>query len=152
MPIAPLALTPYQAGRSLGTIVLAVLLVLLLLRAFDVLPRRRPTPHGKLTDLGVAALLGVLLTVAMFDGRADAWDEDGARQLRTAFVAGCDAAAGGAIDCECAFDELTSKAPYDTPEEFAALQTRLTGAVKAGQAPPVPPEYFEVAVRCARSA
>ena len=49
-----------------------MLFVLLLLRAFDVLPRRNPAPHGKRTDLGVAAILGVLLTVAMFNGRADA--------------------------------------------------------------------------------
>ena len=35
----PLALTAYEAGRFVGTVTLAVLFVLLLLRAFDVLPR-----------------------------------------------------------------------------------------------------------------
>ena len=59
----PLALTAYAAGRFVGTITLAVLFVALLLRAFDVLPRKKPAPNGTLTDLGVAAILGVLLTV-----------------------------------------------------------------------------------------
>ena len=36
----PLALTAYEAGRFAGTVTLAVLFVLLLLRAFDVLPRK----------------------------------------------------------------------------------------------------------------
>ena len=42
----PLALTAYEAGRFVGTVTLAVLFVLLLLRAFDVLPRKKPTPNG----------------------------------------------------------------------------------------------------------
>ena len=83
----PFALTAYEAGQNLGTIVLAVLFVLLLLRAFDVLPRKQPTPRGRLTDLGVAAILGVLLTVAFFNGRADAWEGVEARAMKADFIA-----------------------------------------------------------------
>ena len=39
--MSPLALTAYDAGRNVATIALAVVFVLLLLRAFGMLPRKR---------------------------------------------------------------------------------------------------------------
>jgi len=145
----PFALTAYEAGRSLGTIALAVLFVLLVLRAFDVLPRKKPTPHGKLTDLGVAAILGVLLTVTFFNGRADAWDGDEGRQMKAGFIAGCESSAGSVLDCECVFAELTSEAPYDTPEGFAQLKEPVQQATESGDVSQIPAAYFSAVQDCA---
>ncbi|MET0818787.1 MAG: hypothetical protein ABWZ67_14585 [Solirubrobacteraceae bacterium] len=145
----PFALTAYEAGRSVGTIALAVLFVLLVLRAFDVLPRKKPTPHGKLTDLGVAAILGVLLIVTFFNGRADAWDGDEGRQMKAGFIAGCQSSAGSVLDCECVFAELTSEAPYDTPEGFAQLKEPVQQATESGDVSQIPAAYFSAVQDCA---
>jgi hypothetical protein len=144
----PFALTAYEAGRNLGTIALAVLFVLLLLRAFDVLPRKKPTPNGKLTDLGVAAILGVLLTLSFFSGRADAWDGDEARAMKADFIGACESSVGGAVDCGCVFAEITSATPYDTPEGFARLHEPIWGTNAGGDVPQVPAVYVAAVRRC----
>ena len=144
----PFALTAYEAGQNLGTIVLAVLFVLLLLRAFDVLPRKQPTPRGRLTDLGVAAILGVLLTVAFFNGRADAWEGDEARAMKADFIAACESSVSGVVDCGCVFAEITSATPYDTPEGFARLHDPIWGTNAGGEPPSVPAVYVAAVRRC----
>ena len=146
------ALTAWQAGNGVGTVALAVLFVLLVLRAFDVLPRKKPTPHGRLTDLGVAAVLGVLLTVAFFNGRADAWDGDAGRQLKAGFIAGCESSAGTVLDCECVFAELTSESPYDTPAGFAQLQEPVRRASQSGDMSQIPAVYFSAVQSCVSGA
>ena len=147
-----LALTAYDAGRNVATIAVAVIFVLLLLRAFDVLPRKKPAPNAKLTDLGVAAVLGVLLTVALFNGRADAWDGDTGKQLKAGFIAGCESSAGTVLDCECVFAELTSEAPYDTPEGFAQLQEPVRRASQSGDMSQIPAVYFSAVQSCVSGA
>jgi hypothetical protein len=144
----PLALTAYEAGRFVGTVTLAVLFVLLLLRAFDVLPRKKPAPNGRLTDVVVAAILGVLLTVSLFGGRADAWDGDAGRQMKAGFLAGCESSAGGVVDCDCVFAELTSEAPYDSPEGFATLQDPVRRANETGDVSQIPAAYVAAVQRC----
>jgi hypothetical protein len=142
------ALSAFAAGQMLGKLTLAVLFVLLVLRAFDVLPRRKPVRNGRATDLAVAALLGVLLAGSLLTGRADAWDGTQARELRAGFLAGCETSAGGAIDCECVFAELTSAPPYDTPAGFATLQAPVARAVQTGDNGEIPAAYISAVQRC----
>ena len=144
-----LALSAYAAGRTAGTLVLAALLVLLLLRAFGGLPRKQPARGSRVTDLAVAALLGVLLAGSLMSGRADAWEGDAGKQMRVDFVGGCESSAGGTIDCACVFAELTSAAPYDTPEGFATLNEPLARAAQTGDVAHIPAAYITAVQRCA---
>jgi hypothetical protein len=139
-----LALSAYADGRTAGTLVLAALLVLLLLRAFGGLPRKQPARGSRVTDLAVAALLAVLLAGSLMSGRADAWEGEAGKQMRVDFVAGCESSAGGALDCGCVFAELTSAPPYDTPEGFATLRTTPAGDVAR-----IPAAYVTAVQRCA---
>ena len=145
----PLALSAYPAGRTAGTVVLAVLVILLVLRALGGLPRKQPARGSRVTDLGVAALLGVLLAGSLLTGRADAWEGEAGKQMRVDFVAGCESSAGGTIDCACVFAELTSAAPYDTPEGFATLNEPLTRAAQTGGVAHIPAAYITAVQRCA---
>jgi hypothetical protein len=147
-----LALSPYAAGRTAGTLVLVALVVLLLLRAFGGLPRKQPARGSRVTDLGVAALLGVLLAGSLLTGRADGWDGGEGKQMRADFVAGCESSAGGTIDCACVFAELTSTAPYDTPEGFATLDEPLARAAQTGDVARIPAAYMTAVQRCVRTA
>ena len=143
------ALTAWESGQRLAPITLAVLFVLLLLRALGVIPRKKPARHAKATDLGVAAILGVLLVGTFIKGRADAWDGDEGRQMKAGFIAGCESSAGTVLDCECVFAELTSDAPYDTPEGFAQLQEPVRRATEGGDLSQIPAAYFSAVRNCA---
>ena len=147
-----LALSAYAAGRTAGTLVLAALVVLLLLRAFAGLGRKQAARGSRVVDLGVAAILGVLLAGSLLTGRADGWDGGEGKQMRADFVAGCESSAGGTIDCACVFAELTSVAPYDTPEGFAGLDEPLARAAQTGNAAQIPAAYITAVQRCVRTA
>jgi hypothetical protein len=144
-----LALSAYAAGRTAGTLVLAALLVLLLLRALGALPRKQSARGSRGGDIAVAALLGALLAGSLLTGRADAWDGEVGERMRAEFVAGCESSAGSAIDCACVFAELTGAPPYDTPAGFATLEAPVSRAAKTGDMAHIPASYITAVQRCA---
>ena len=68
--------------------------------------------------------------------------------MKPGFLAGCESSAGGAVDCDCVFAELTSEAPYDTPEGFATLQDTVRRANETGDVSQIPAAYVSAVQRC----
>lgn len=111
-------------------------LLLLLRRIAN--PRR--APRSRLTD-GIAALvIGILLVVNIvrLGGDDDSWRRGEGPEMKAGFIAGCEDAPGNFVDCGCAFEQLTSTPPYDTPEGFLTLHEGIETAQRSQDPRDVP--------------
>jgi hypothetical protein len=105
--------------------------------------------RARTTDALAGLVAGLLLVAALvhFIGAqtgSGPWDTPQGRGLHAAFLIGCDH--GGALDCKCVFQRLTSGPPYDTPAGFATLQRPMATFVRTGDVSAVP-QQFVAAVR-----
>ena len=140
----------YTAGELVAIAVLATLAVGLGLRT------RRPgrDRRARTTDAIVALVCSVLLVGAVVrfvdhhTGGGGPFDTQQGREMRAGFVAGCEQGTTGLIDCNCAFEHLTSAPPYDTPEGFITLAGPISEAVRTQSVRGLPPQYVAAMTSC----
>lgn len=145
----------YQAGQILAVVALAAAAAWLARRALG-----QPKGRARTTDAIAALVCAVLLVAALARAAGDRggdgpWDAPQARELHAGFIAGCQQSNGGAVDCDCIFERLTSVSPFDTPEGFASLgqtiQRTMPEAVRTGDVNVLPAPVVDALRACVRS-
>jgi hypothetical protein len=142
----------YQVGTVTGIVVVAVLVVALVGRAY-----RRGFGGPRWLD-GAAAVAAVAVAVFAFshyagqlrpsDRAADPWSTQAGIEMRTGFLDGC--RGNAAVDCDCTFEHITANHAYETPAGFATLVPAVQRYQQTGDPSTFPTVMVDAVRACVR--
>lgn len=96
----------------------------------------------------LVAGVGIYSTLLAGESAKAGWDSEHGREVRSSFIEGCNRSSGGAVNCECAFNKLSTTPPYDTPQGFMKLADGLQRYRASGNPNDLPRIFVDTARAC----
>lgn len=130
------ASTAYGTGRTAGLVATAVLILAVLRQVVWIRSNPKAGVRRALVLGGLAVM--VVVNIGRIAGEAEPWESGRGAEMKAGFLDACQRSSGTVVDCYCAFQVVTTRPPYDTPDGFATLMGPASAAQRSGNPEDVP--------------